>query len=77
MAPIVCSLEEYQAARTARTRLIEGARAVRVTIDGDSTEFTQVSLPQLNETIAGMQAYQNLTSGNGVVAFNIHGCKGF
>ena len=75
--PIVCTPEELTSARSARTDLISGARKVRITIDGDVTEYTQITLPQLNDTIAGMQAYQNSSSDTAIHGFVITGCKGF
>jgi hypothetical protein len=75
--PIVCTSDELTTARSARTTLIEGARKVKITIDGDSTEYTQITLPQLNDTIAGMQAYQNSSSDTAIHGFVIAGRKGF
>lgn len=80
VSPEPCTTEEYLAARAARTSLIDGARAVRITIDGDLTEYTQVSLPQLNETIAGMQLYLEADSSiESCIAsgFRVSGTKGF
>jgi len=74
---IVCTVDELTAARSARTILIQGARKVRITIDGDSTEWTQITMRELNDTIAGMQAYQNSVSADVVTAFSINGSKGF
>jgi len=75
--PIVCTSDELTSARSARTSLIEGARKVKISIDGDVTEYTQITLPQLNDTIAGMQAYQNSTGDTAIHGYLITGGKGF
>ena len=75
--PIVCTSGELESACAERNKLIAGARKVRVTIDGDTTEYTQITLNQLNDTIAGMQAYQNSTSDTAIHAFLVTGRKGF
>jgi gpW len=77
ITPIVCTVDELAAARSARSTLIQGARKVRIVIDGDVTEWTQITLSQLNDTIAGMQSYQNSISSTAITAFSITGSKGF
>ena len=76
ITPIVCTEDELTAARSARTALINGSRKEQITIDGDVTVWTAITLPQLNATIAGMQAYQNSIAESGVIAFRITGSKG-
>lgn len=75
--PITCTEEEYLSARLARTKLVDGVRAVKVTIDGDTTEYTQLTLKDLSELIAGMEVYRNCVSGNGIVAYNLNVRSGF
>ncbi len=77
ITPIVCTVDELTSARSARNDLKSGARKVRIVIDGDVTEWAQVTLKELNDTIAGMQAYQNSISATAITAFSITASKGF
>lgn len=61
--PITCTNEEVQAARSAYQRLLTGRRAVKVIIDGETTEFAVVSLSQLGHAIRCMECYLRKQAG--------------
>jgi len=75
--PITCSSDELAAAISARSQIIGGSCRVRITFDGETTDFTLVTLSELNRTIAGMQMYLDSVAESATVAFVITGCKGF
>lgn len=75
--PIVCTSDELDAARLARAAFVRGDRKVRVVIDGDVTEWANATLKEVNDTITGMQAYQNSISATAITAFSITASKGF
>lgn len=52
-----CTQAEYEEVRAAYLALAAGKSVVKVTIDGDTTEFTQRSMPQLRSLLNEMEAY--------------------
>lgn len=75
--PLECSDDELKAAIAERTKMIANQRPIKIVVNGELTEYTLVTLRELNVTIEGMQAYRKSLEPDPILAYRFIGpCGG-